>query len=76
MRREELVELRARAKAQEASQFGPVQVPELEFFECQRFERAAFDLARGAEQPGKLVGDSQGDLHIGHVTPLGANVNQ
>jgi len=45
VRLEKFIELHARAEAEQPAQFGLGQVAELEFFEGQRFERAALDLA-------------------------------
>src|SRR5262249_8273773 len=36
-------------------------------FEAQRFERATFHLAWGAESPGKIVGNAKQDVHRGSL---------
>jgi hypothetical protein len=48
---------------------------ELVFLEGERFERAPFDLAGGAEPPGQIVGDTEGDFHLGDPTYAQANVH-
>jgi hypothetical protein len=65
MCREKFVELRPRAEAEQPPQFGPAQMPELVFFERQRFERTAFEFAGGAEALREIVGNVNRDLHAG-----------
>jgi hypothetical protein len=53
VRLQEPVELVTRRQAENAAQPGFGQMTELEFFKRQRLERAAFDVAGRADQPGE-----------------------
>src|SRR4029077_11591044 len=65
---QKFVECLAGCKAEQPAQLQLGQMTDLVFFEGQRLERAPLDLARGAEKPGELVGNPQGDFHIGDLT--------
>ena len=62
---QKLIELGAGGKTKQPAQFDPAEMPLPEFVERQRFEHAAFDLAAGAEAPGEICGDADGDFRQG-----------
>ena len=62
---QKLIELGAGGETKQPAQFDPAEMPLSEFVERQRFEHAAFDLAAGAEAPGEICGDADGDFRLG-----------
>src|SRR6516162_11668249 len=62
---QKLIELGASGETKQPAQFDPAEMPLPEFVERQRFEHAAFDLAAGAEAPGELCRDADGDFRQG-----------
>ncbi len=62
---QKLIELSAGSETKQPAQFAPAEMPLPEFVERQRFEHAAFDLAAGAEAPGEIRGDADGDFRQG-----------
>jgi hypothetical protein len=65
VRGHKFIELAARGEAEQLTQLGPAEMPLPEFVEGQRFEYAALDLAAGAEAPGEIVGNADGDFRVG-----------
>src|SRR5215469_888940 len=63
MRLEKLVELGARAEAEQPPQLGLGQMATLVFFRRQCLERASLDFGGAAQKPGEFVGDVKADFH-------------
>ena len=62
---QKFIELGAGGETKQPAQFGATEMPLPEFVERQRFEHAAFDLAAGAEAPGEICRDADGDFRQG-----------
>src|SRR5258707_1062114 len=65
VRLEKFIELHARGEAEQPAHFGIGQVAELEFLKGQRFERASLDIAHGAEAARQIIGNADGNFHVG-----------